>query len=209
MRAKAVLILVAIALLMIVVRVLVGGVRENRVAGQYLAQGNIPEAMAAYDRSLHWYLPLSPTFSTAIDGMRSIAEDAEKSGDVETAVVAWRLLRSGMYANEWWILPHKSLVAEADERIARLVAKQGAGGDASREEQIYQKEFALLTKQVGPNKAWAFLAVVAFFGWVAAVLFFIAKAFGPKDEFHRRPAAIYGGVFLVAYAVWMVALSNA
>jgi hypothetical protein len=197
---------------MIVVRVLVGGFHEDRLARNYLDDGNIAEAISAFDRSMHWYLPGSPTVARAVTGLEDIAKRAEKQGDNETALRAWRVARSGFYGAKWIVQPGKDIIARCDKNIARLVAEKVAASNLQDPEagrKAYEKEMAILTKEVGPSVAWSLAALVGFFGWIACAGLFIFKAFGKKREFHRRPALIYGLLFLAAYALWMIALSQA
>ncbi len=203
---------VVLVFVMVAVRVLVGGFHEDRMANQYLAEGNVVEAITAFDRSMHWYLPGSPTVARAAIGLEDIARKAESADDIETALRAWRVLRSGFYGARWIVQPGKQTIALCDENIARLVAVKVAAAhpeDAGAGQFAYEKEMAILTKKVGPNVAWSMAALAGFFGWIIFAGMFIFKAFGRQREFYRRPAVIYGLCFLAAYALWMISLSRA
>lgn len=194
---------------MIAARVFVGGWQENAKATDALAAGDVTEAITAYDRSLHWYLPGSPTVKTAAGALIEIARKAEYDGDVETALRAWRVLRSGFYGSRWLVTPGRGVIDEADRNIARLVSAKAEAATPGAGAAAFDREMAVLTKPSGPHQGWAMLAVLGFFGWVACAIGFIVKAFGPTDEFHRRPALAWGACFLAAYALWLIALGRA
>jgi len=198
-----------IVILMVAGRVLVGGFHEDAKAREALAQGDVTEAITAYDRSLHWYLPGSPTVARAARGLKGIAGDAEGRADPETALRAWRVLRSGMYASRWLFTPGKNVIAECDGNIARLVADKAAKINPEKRQAAFDRETAVLKQRVGPSVGWSLAAIAGFFGWIASVILFIIRAFGPGEEFHRRAALILGAAFVLSYALWMIALSKA
>ncbi len=210
--ALRVLRVVSVALLVLAMasaRVYVGGLRENAKARESLAAGDVTEAITAYDRSLHWYLPGSPTVREAAASLIDIAHKSEYEKDLDTALRSWRVLRSGFYAATWLTVPGQKIIAQADTEIARLVGvaaelvRPGSGPEAQ------MREMAILKAPVGPNPAWSSLAVLAFFGWIASVVGFIFRAFGPTDEFFRRPAVLWGFLFVTSYALWMISLARA
>jgi hypothetical protein len=193
-------------LFMIAGRVFVGGLVEDSKAGDALRTGDATEAITAYDRSLHWYLPGSPTVTRAVQGLSGIARKAEAEGDNETALRAWRVLRSGLYGSEWLFVPRKDVINLCDKEISRLVSLKAA--EPERDE-AFRREMSILKKPVGPKKGWSVAALAGFFGWIASAVFFIFRAFGPNGEFHRRPAWIWGLIFLISYGIWMASLVNA
>ncbi|MBZ0272361.1 hypothetical protein K8I61_10010 [bacterium] len=197
------------ALAMIVARVAVGGAVELREARAHQQAGDITEAIWAYDRALHWYLPGSPTVRASVDALRTIARDAEASGDPETALWAWRVMRSAMYAARGLVQPGRDVIGEANVEIARLVGEKVGAGDPQKNAEAREMEMAILTREVGPNTAWSLVATLAFFGWIGLAVLFIFRAFGPKDAFFRRPALFIGAAFLAVYVIWMLALSRA
>ena len=207
-----IIVTVALVLVMVVVRVLVGGFHENRLARNFLAEGDVVEAITAYDRSLHWYLPGSPTVADAASQLELIARDAEKMGDMETALRCRRVLRSGFYVSRWIVQPGKEIIDRCDENIAKLVSQKAEAmnpGDPKAGRIAYEKEMAILKKEIGPSTVWSLAALTGFFGWIFFAVLFIFKAFGKRREFYRRSALIYGFFFVAAYALWMISLSKA
>lgn len=56
---------------------------------------------------------------------------------------------------------------------------------------------------------WPLVTVLAFWGWVGAVIGLILTAFPAKGIFHARPALVWGGAALVSFALWIVAMRMA
>ncbi|MCZ7582944.1 MAG: hypothetical protein M5R36_06200 [Deltaproteobacteria bacterium] len=147
--------------------------------------------------------------TTAVNGLRDIASTAEEAGDLETALIAWRTIRSGMYASRWLVTPGKDLIETANGHIARLVAVRAENDAPGSGRQAHDEEMTILTREVGPKTGWSVLAVIAFFGWIAAVVLSSSARSARPTEFYRRPALLYGLAFVACFALWMLGLSRA
>jgi tetratricopeptide (TPR) repeat protein len=86
--------------------------------------GDFIQAMAGYEAALHMYTPFSPLVTTAAERLWRMAEDAEKRGDKERALITYRALRSSFYSAKWLLQPGEEWIKRCDERIAALVNKQ-------------------------------------------------------------------------------------
>ena len=53
---------------------------------------------------------------------------------------------------------------------------------------------------------WDILAVIGFLGWVIAVPGFIFRALGGVDRPRTKDAVIWGGLFILCYALWVLSL---
>lgn len=56
---------------------------------------------------------------------------------------------------------------------------------------------------------WSVAAILGFWGWVAATLIFILKAFPRAGEFRTGQARIWGLFSLVCACCWVIALRSA
>ncbi len=59
------------------------------------------------------------------------------------------------------------------------------------------------------NVGWEIISVVGVWGWIFSSIGFILKAFPARDVFDNRSAAIWGGCFVIFYALWVVGMINA
>ncbi len=58
------------------------------------------------------------------------------------------------------------------------------------------------------NEGWAVVCVIGVWGWILSGIGFILRAFPTKDSFDRRSAALWGGVFIFFYALWIAGMIN-
>jgi len=59
------------------------------------------------------------------------------------------------------------------------------------------------------NEAWGIICVIGVWGWILSVVGFIIKVFPTGNRFDSRSAMIWGGSFLLFYALWVVGMINA
>lgn len=59
------------------------------------------------------------------------------------------------------------------------------------------------------NPFWSLVLLLGVTGWITSAVIFIYQAWDENDEFQPRGAMIWGGVFFVFYALWVVGLVNA
>lgn len=83
--------------------------------------GSFIEALAGYEYSIRMYLPFSPTIRKSAEKIWALAESAEKKGDVESALLAYRSLRSAFISTRWMIQPGQDWISRCDQKIALLV----------------------------------------------------------------------------------------
>ncbi len=86
------------------------------------AAGNAINAIAGYESAIHMYTPLSPVVERAAGRLWQLAEELERRGEPEKALIAYRSLRSSFYAVRGLTQPGAGWISRCDERIAALVA---------------------------------------------------------------------------------------
>ena len=59
------------------------------------------------------------------------------------------------------------------------------------------------------NEAWGIICVIGVWGWILSVVGFIVKVFPAGERFNSRSAMIWGGSFIIFYALWVVGMLNA
>lgn len=89
-------------------------------------KGDFTGAVAGYESAVHMYIPFHPTVEKAAGRLWKIAEECERRGDVNRALIAYRSLRSSFYAARWLVTPGEEWIARCDARIALLVPLQKA-----------------------------------------------------------------------------------
>jgi DNA-binding SARP family transcriptional activator len=89
-----------------------------------LRKGDFTGAVAGYESAIHMYIPFHPTVEKAARQLWKIAEDNERLGNVDRALIAYRALRSSFYADRWLVTPGTDWIARCDQKIAALVPLQ-------------------------------------------------------------------------------------
>jgi len=56
------------------------------------------------------------------------------------------------------------------------------------------------------HEGWALVCQFGLWGWIAATVGFITAAFPTRDQFAIRPAAIWGGAFLIFFLLWLAGM---
>lgn len=198
----------AIAIIVVILvmawgRVFISGHRARMEADHLMSERLADQAVGFYDRALHMYWPGSPDVARAAVQLKNIALAAEAEGDLEGALHAWRVLRSGLYAARGLYQPYADVVKQSEEKIAALVARQ------SDDPQMREKHLALLQKSDDPARGWSMLALLGFALWVGSAIAFIWRALTPDGKLLSRPALVWGALFAVGYAVWLIGLALA
>ena len=175
------------------------------------SEDRIELAIAVYRQTVRWYTPGSGPVAEAVDRLWSIGERMEADGDVDRALMAYRALRSGLYATRSLYQPYAERLGPASDRIAALMAAQEAAADRSvsrSEREAHHR--ALLDVDHAPNAWWSLLAVLAFAAWAWSLFFLATRAFDEETGRLSRPTAYLGaGAFVVTFAVWALALTVA
>lgn len=90
-----------------------------------LAEGNYIAALAGYEAAIHMYTPFSSRVEQSAQRLWELGEEAERSGDLQKALVAYRALRSSFYSTHGLLRPGEEWIARCDARIAEILKRQG------------------------------------------------------------------------------------
>ena len=184
--------------------------------GQQLeSSGDIEFSIICYRRTIRWYSPGSEAVTTAVSRLLVLGEESEKKGEVQQALLAYRAVRTGLLGVQSVFQPHSDELAQANNRIAVLMAHQADdGGDDSSlaapvASEISRHE-ALLSKTTAPHAGWSIFAVVSFGFWCFSLFSFAHHGFGSGNEKVFNTQSIrWAVVILMTGAFWMTGLSLA
>ena len=100
---------------------------NHRQKAQYLEgvkgekTGNFMVALTGYESAIRMYLPFSDRVETSATRIWAMAEAAERRGDLDQALAAYRSLRSAFYGVRWLRQPGADWISRCDKKIAALV----------------------------------------------------------------------------------------
>lgn len=204
--------IIGCALLMVTLRVAWSGHQAHEAALTALATQNKIQALDQLSRSARWYLPGSSRVREALQQIVRLGQEAEKAGQVEEALAAYREARRCIRATRSMWVPNADLQGPIDERIAHLMAGQSTRNRAGKEtpfELRKAEHLALLGQDNAPDPFWALWVVLAFFGWAGGAFGFVFGAWDSYGSFRSRPALAWGGAVVASFALWLVAMGMA
>jgi hypothetical protein len=174
---------IALAVIALVaLRAVVSGRRALADGDAWVERGKSAEAIRSYEAAARWYVPLAPHVDAAYAKLRGLAK-----GD--TALLAWRAIRSAARATRSLWQPHAADLAEADAQIAKLEA--GATPEA-----WFAGRLAEDARPSIPMAALAGLGILLWLAGAAVVVF-------------RRWTMPAGAMIVLGVALWLVGLYNA
>jgi hypothetical protein len=192
------------------VRVVWEGRAELEAADRARGEELLTQEIEHLGRAARWRLPIASHDEIALHRLLAIGEDQEALGDdgIQTALMAYREVRRALLATRSWGIPHEDLFAQANQRIAVLMAIQerdfGTDLSGRGEQEAYHLE--LLERVPGPEPVRANLAALAFVGWLVASGGFVLRALDAHGRLRPRPALRWGGASLLLLVAWMVLL---
>lgn len=195
----------------VAVRVVTSAASELRVGDAYRARGELEGAVVHYRRAARWYAPGSPYHVEALSKLGAIGEGAERSGDAELALSAYRAIRASIMATRSFYVPERARLHAADERIAELMAALPPPPmDAGKSrEQLRREHLALLRADPGPNVLWTVVLLVGFGAWVTGAFAFTLRAIDEHDRLIRREAVRWTAVIAFGFGLFVLGMSLA
>jgi hypothetical protein len=186
--------------------------RAALAAGDAAVTKDVREAIADWRRAARWYVPGAPHVSGAYDRLEMLATQAEQANDLDTALEAWRAIRSSSLATRSFYTPYADRLARANEKIAALMAQQEVraappGTKDASERQAWH--LALLQKDEAPSVAWSILALLGFATWIGGGFLFAWRGLTADDKLDARKAGLAGILVAVGLLVWMISLYRA
>ena len=197
---------------------LADGDAAHRRAEVARAAGDVPgareaeeTAIARWRRAARWYAPGAPHVEKAYARLAALAAAAEKAGDRELALSAWRAVRSSSLATRSFYVPYQAELHAANARIAALMAAiEDPAVDPARDQAGRQAwHLALLERDEAPSVGFSILAILGFFTWVGGGFWFAWRGVTADDKLDRRQATVAGVLIVIGLAVWMVSLYKA
>lgn len=202
----------ACALLLVVVRVLVGSQQAYRDGEEALGRGDVGEAIRGFEMAAHWYAPGAPWGPAALAALERIGEEAAAGGDRQVALVAYGSVRSAALATRGLTTPYQAALTRANGRLADLMA---ADPDALWPDRDLPPEarraevLRALEVDTMPSPGWSLGVVTAFFAWLGAAVGFILRGFDREGRLQRRPALGFGAAGVAAFAFWLLSMARA
>ena len=115
------------------VRVVVSSRKEHIRGGRALDQGDMKKAIIHFRRSARWYAPGNPYVLRSYKKLWYLGREAERRGDRETALSAFRSIRGAILGCRSFYTPHSEWLPRVNRHIAQLMAAQQVKRGLSKE----------------------------------------------------------------------------
>jgi hypothetical protein len=206
--ALRVLVVCACVSVVTTVRVVVSARAELAQAQTLLAQRDQMAAIVHLRRAARWYAPFSPYHVRALERLELLAHEAERAGDNERALSAYRAVRGAILATRSTYVPERARLSSANQHIASLMSLQPAPGiDAGKtREQIRLEHLALLTPIPGPNVFWSCVLLLGFACWVGAAFLFSMRAIDDEDRWVTREVRRWGSLIALGMGLFLLGM---
>lgn len=191
-------------------RVLIEGERELRISDSRFAAEDFQDAIVHARRSAAWYLPGAPHVPAAYARLNKIAQNAESRGDVVTALLAWRSVRSAAISSRFLVIPRQDQLQLANASIARLQARRTPtlGSPAIVDADVERAQREAQARVDRPRVPW----IVVMCGAMASMcagLFAVARGVGKDSAIQWGKARIGLSIFGIGALLWAIALWRA
>lgn len=202
LRALAVL---GVLLAVLAVRVVTGSRAELRRGEQLLAQRDPDAAILSLRRAARWYAPGNPYGAEALERLLAIGAEAERAGDHERALAAYRAVHGAVMSTRSVFVPHREHLERADERIAALTSEVARGEPARTRRDV----LAELRAPERPHVGWTLLLLAGWIAWTAGAFVFAQRAIDEEDRLRGREAGIWGTVVVLGFGLFVIGMALA
>lgn len=204
MRIVWALLLVAGVASVVTARSVYDGERALAACDDALRAKDRPTATSRAREAATWYVPGAPHVPAAYARLVHIARTAEAEGDRESALLAWRAVRTAIIDSSFAVRTHEAELAAANRAILRLSAPEPgttliAPDDQAALDRRLEILLARRERARGPYVALLFVSLVVVLGSALALLRSDAV------KIAQRAALAGVAVGLVGYivAVWL------
>ncbi|WP_437576384.1 hypothetical protein [Sorangium sp. So ce887] len=192
-------------------RVVVAGEGEIAESTAALRAGDPHAAALHARRAAGWYAPGAPHVRVAYERLIALATAAEGLGQADTALFAWRAVRTAALETRWLTTPHAEDLEQANAAIARLsaAAPRPPGTRTEPATAIAREHMAALARDDAPRVGWVVALVAAFVAWVAGAIWVVRRAVTVTGQWVWPRAAPGLAVCAAGIAVWLLAIWQA
>ncbi len=200
---------VTLAFLIIVGRVLyeshteyIKGVTQERT-------GKVEEAIAHYDRAVHWYTPGNLYNRKAIEALWSIGQRSEEENR-KLALLAYDAMRGSIHAIRSFYWPYRQWLSKVNGRIAELRAREQVKENPAIKFQTalaFHEQALMLNER--PEMKWVLLVEVGFLGWMGSVLGLIWRGFDREGRMFLKPSMPWMMGIVLFFSLWVIGLVKA
>ena len=192
-------------------RVMWSGEKEIALSTAALRAGDPHGAAEHARRAAGWYMPGAPHVRVAYQRLLALGTAAEGLGDRDTALFAFRGVRTAALETRWLVIPHEDDLDRANHAIARIEAEAPRAPVMRSEPPAAVERAALeaLERDEAPRAGWIAALVAGALTCAAGAIAVARRGVGPTGAF-SLPRALPGLALAGAgAALWLLAIWRA
>ena len=197
---------VAAALAVIVVRLLVDARNAYRSGAAAEERGEVTEAIRLYLDAGRLYVPGSPFTRNALDRLDAIGIALVTKGDYATARAAFEAERAALLGTRSFYTPYAERLPSLERRLSRLLAAAEDRASPVTFEDRAKWHAERLAERPRPKTPMVLLALLGLSIWVASAVVFFRKGVDANLVLRRVPAMLASVGFLVGLGLFLVCL---
>jgi hypothetical protein len=208
LRRQVVIVLlgIAAALAVIVVRLLVDARAAYRSGVAAEERGEVSEAIRFYLDAGRLYVPGSPFTRSALDRLDALGVAMVTKGDYATARAAFEAERAALLGTRSFYTPYAERLPSLERRLSRLLAAAEDRASPATFEERARWHADRLAERSQPKTSFVLLALLGLALWVTSAVAFFRKGLDANSALRRTPALLAGAGFLVGLALFLLSL---
>jgi hypothetical protein len=205
-QVAVVLLGVALALAVVVVRLLVDARNACRNGAAAEERGEVSEAIRFYLDAGRLYVPGSPFTRSALDRLDALGIALVTKGDYATARMAFEAERAALLGTRSFYTPYAERLPVLERRISRLLAAAEERPAPNTFEERAKWHAERLAERPRPKIPMVVLALLGLAMWVTAAVVFFSKGLDANLALRRFPAVLASAGFLVGLSLFLLCL---
>ena len=197
---------VALALAVIVVRLLVDARNAYRGGAAAEERGEVTEAIRLYLDAGRLYVPGSPFTRNALDRLDALGIAFVTKGDYATARMAFEAERAALLGTRSFYTPYAERLPSLERRISRLLAAAEEHSAQTTFEERAKWHAERLAERPRPKNPMVLLALLGMGMWVTSAVIFFRKGVDANLALRRVPATLASAGFLVGLGLFLLCL---
>jgi hypothetical protein len=180
------------------------GEAELKKSDRAFDAGRVASSLEHAERAAVEYAPGAPHVSLAFERMQAVASGAERRGQFELALDAWRAIRSALLQTRHPLSPDSELLERANGHIARLEAEM-----AQAPRSVQAELQAQLEETARPHTLRLLLLGGGLGALVLGLFGFALFAVPRQGPLRRGPLWLASGAVLLGLLCWVFAAVQA
>jgi hypothetical protein len=210
-RISMILCVVVFGLIVVWARAFYGSMQAYQKGEIFLGEKQYVRAVTFFDRSIHWYTPFNPYVRRSSERLWDIGEQAEREGDLQLALMAYRTIRRGYYGASHFITPGMVWIKKSERKINTLLGLEEKEEKVTDETASLRGKLLADQKSASPDVLWTIVLEIGFIGWIGSIICLILFTLRRKkeDSYPTLPTFLWIASAVLFFVLWIIGMMKA